>query len=172
MTETADELSAPLGQTEKRRRRRIRLPFTLLQALAVLLGLFLVVFAGFALFGDNPLGGEPIARIAINAGAKPDDKSGAAKPDAKHGATAEHGAAAPAKQDGGDRKTVTIIDGSSGARQEVAIGGGGSETAEPGAAAPAASQMPGVDPRLLEKSRYGMIPVMADGVKPFTAYAA
>ncbi|MDU6242183.1 MAG: divergent polysaccharide deacetylase family protein, partial [Bradyrhizobium sp.] len=45
MTETADELSAPLGQTEKRRRRRIRLPFTLLQALAVLLGLFLVVFA-------------------------------------------------------------------------------------------------------------------------------
>ena len=172
MTETSDELSAPLGQTEKRRRRRIRLPFTLLQALAVLLGLFLVVFAGFALFGDNPLGGEPIARIAINAGAKPDDKSGAAKPDAKHGATAEHGAAAPAKQDSGDRKTVTIIDGSSGARQEVAIGGGGSETAEPGAAAPTASQMPGVDPRLLEKSRYGMIPVMADGVKPFTAYAA
>ena len=29
-----------------------------------------------------------------------------------------------------------------------------------------------MDPRLLEKSRYGMIPVVADGLKPFTAYAA
>ena len=27
-------------------------------------------------------------------------------------------------------------------------------------------------PRLLEKSRYGMIPVVADGLKPFTVYAA
>lgn len=169
MTETADELSAPLGQTEKRRRRRIRLPITVLQALAIILGLFLVVFAGFALFSDNPLGGEPVARIAINDGIKPDDKA-AAKPEAKSEAKADHGAAAAAKPDGGERKTVTIIDGSSGARQEVAIGTAG-ETAEPGSAAQA-SQMPGVDPRLLEKSRYGMIPVMADGVKPFTAYAA
>ena len=32
--------------------------------------------------------------------------------------------------------------------------------------------MAGVDPRLLEKSRYGMIPVVADGLKPFTVYAA
>ncbi|BAM86447.1 conserved hypothetical protein [Bradyrhizobium oligotrophicum S58] len=168
MTETADELSAPLGQTEKRRRRRIRLPITVLQALAIILGLFLVVFVGFALFSDNPLGGEPVARVAINEGVKPDDKA-AVKPEAKSNANADHGAAA-AKQEGGERKTVTIIDGSSGARQEVAIGAGG-ETAEPGSAA-AASQMPGVDPRLLEKSRYGMIPVMADGVKPFTAYAA
>ncbi|GLH76834.1 hypothetical protein SSBR45G_17420 [Bradyrhizobium sp. SSBR45G] len=170
MTETADELSAPLGQTEKRRRRRLRLPFTALQALAMLLGLFLVVFAGFAMFSDNPLGGEPISRVAINDGAKPDDKT-AAKPETKPDAKPDHGAATAAKPEGGERKTVTIIDGSSGARQEVAIGGGGSDTAEPGSAAPA-SQMPGVDPRLLEKSRYGMIPVMADGLKPFTAYAA
>jgi polysaccharide deacetylase 2 family uncharacterized protein YibQ len=33
--------------------------------------------------------------------------------------------------------------------------------------------MAGIDQRLLEKSRYGMIPVVAaDGLKPFTAYAA
>jgi hypothetical protein len=32
--------------------------------------------------------------------------------------------------------------------------------------------MTGVDQRLLEKTRYGMIPVMADGLKPFTVYAA
>ncbi|CAL74371.1 conserved hypothetical protein [Bradyrhizobium sp. ORS 278] len=170
MTETADELSAPLGQTETRRRRRIRLPFTALQALAMVLGLILVVFAGFALFGDNPLGGEPVARVAINEGAKPGDKpDAAAKPDAKSDAKSEHGAAAAAKPDG-ERKTITIIDGSSGARQEVAIGAGGRDTPEPGAAP--ANPMPGVDPRLLEKSRYGMIPVMTDGLKSFTAYAA
>jgi polysaccharide deacetylase 2 family uncharacterized protein YibQ len=32
--------------------------------------------------------------------------------------------------------------------------------------------MPGIDARLLEKSRYGMIPVASDGLKPFIAYAA
>jgi uncharacterized protein len=32
--------------------------------------------------------------------------------------------------------------------------------------------MAGIDPRLLEKSRYGMIPVVSDGLKPFTVYAA
>ena len=165
MTETADELSAPLGQTEKRPRRRIRLPFTALQALAVLLGLFLAVFAGFALFGDDPLGGEPIARVSINDKAASNDKPAAAKPEAK----SEHGPGMAAKQESGDRKTVTIIDGSSGARQEVAIGGG--DAGDQGSAAPAAA-MTGVDPRLLEKSRYGMIPVAAEGLKSFSAYAA
>jgi polysaccharide deacetylase 2 family uncharacterized protein YibQ len=168
MTETADELSAPLGQTETHRKRRLRLPFTALQALAVLLGLFLVTFAGFAVFGDNPLGGEPVARVAINEGAKPADNNAraAAKPDGQ----SEHGTAPAAKQDAGaERKTVTIIDGSSGTRHEVPIGAGDADNAEPGA--PAAA-MAGVDPKLLEKSRYGMIPIAADGLKPFTAYAA
>jgi hypothetical protein len=32
--------------------------------------------------------------------------------------------------------------------------------------------MAGADPRLLEKTRYGMIPVAAENLKPFTAYAA
>ena len=67
----------------------------------------------------------------------------------------------------GEQRTVTIIDGSSGARHDVAIAGEGSEKAAN--AAPAV--MPGIDPRLLEKSRYGMIPMAADGLKPFTAYA-
>ena len=65
MAETADDLSTPLGQKTVRGKRRYRLPFTGIQALAVLLGLFLVTFVGFAIFNDNPLGGEPIARIAI-----------------------------------------------------------------------------------------------------------
>ena len=36
----------------------------------------------------------------------------------------------------------------------------------------AAVPMAGIDQRLLEKSRYGMIPMIADGLKPFTVYAA
>src|SRR6202012_4866544 len=32
--------------------------------------------------------------------------------------------------------------------------------------------MAGIDPRLLEKSRYGMIPVASDGLNPFPVYAA
>ena len=37
MTETADDLSAPLGQDKPRRKRRLRLPFTAMQAVAVML---------------------------------------------------------------------------------------------------------------------------------------
>jgi polysaccharide deacetylase 2 family uncharacterized protein YibQ len=160
MTETADELSAPLGQTETRRKRRFRLPFTGLQALAALLGLFLAVFAGFALFNDDPLGGEPVARIAITQGGKPVDSKPAEK--------SVRNAVAAKQEQGGERKTVTIIDGSSGARQEVPIGSGEADGDAMASAAPVA----GIDQRLLEKSRYGMIPVAADGLRSFTAYAA
>ncbi len=165
MAETADDLSTPLGQ-KMRGRRRYRLPFSGIQALAALLGLFLLAFAGFAIFSDNPLGGEPIAHVALRqpdqAGGKP---SPAASSPAPKSATTEAAT--------GERKTVTIIDGSSGARHDVTISGSGDipDTAEPGSAS-APTMMAGVDQRLLEKSRYGMIPVVADGLKPFTAYAA
>ena len=65
MAETADDLSTPLRQDKVRPKRRYRLPFTGTQALAMLLGLFLVVFVVFAIFNDDPLGGEPIAHIAL-----------------------------------------------------------------------------------------------------------
>jgi uncharacterized protein len=169
MAETADDLSTPLGQKTARRRRRFRVPFTGFQALAVLLGLFLAGFAGFALFNDNPLGGEPITRIAIRPSAPEAEKAAAAP-----AAASEHNATPAARQAAsGEQKTVTIIDGSSGARHDVQIGDG-ADKAESGAdkadAAPA--MMAGIDSRLLEKSRYGMIPVVADGLKPFTVYAA
>jgi polysaccharide deacetylase 2 family uncharacterized protein YibQ len=159
MTETADELSAPLGQKTERKKRRFRLPFTATQALAVLLGLFLVAFATVALFTDNPLGGEPIAHVALRKPMATDEK----QPD--------QATKSPARQaPSGDNKTVTIIDGSSGKRQDVMIGADGGDKA--GAEAAPAMAMAGIDARLLEKSRYGMIPVVADGLKPFTVYAA
>jgi len=162
MAETVDDLSTPLGQNIVRGKRRYRLPFTGIQALAVLLGLLLVTFVGYAIFNENPLGGEPIARIAIHPSA-PAAESTAAAP----AGGAEHGAKSVAKQAmPGEQKTVTIIDGSSGTRRDVPIGSGDAEAdAAPGMTA-------GIDPKLLEKSRYGMIPVVADGLKPFTVYAA
>ncbi len=165
MAETADDLSAPLGQEPVRRRRRFRLPFTGIQALAVLLGLFLATFAGFALFHDDPLGGEPVTRIAIRPPNPAEEKLAAAP-----ASGSEAGAKSAAKQAApSEQKTVTIIDGSSGARHDVAISG---EAPDKAAADGAPAMMAGIDPRLLEKSRYGMIPVVADGLKPFTVYAA
>ena len=168
MAETADDLSTPLGQTTPRRRRRYRLPFTGMQLLAVLLGLFLVAFVGFALFNDNPLGGEPIARVAISPPKPTDEKQAASAP-----AAAEHGAKSEAKHETpGEQKTVTIIDGSSGARHDVPIGSGDAPGKAGAGTDAAPAMMANIDPRLLEKSRYGMIPVVADGLKPFTVYAA
>ena len=166
MAETADDLSTPLGQNAVRKKRRFRLPFTGLQALALLLGLFLVTFAGFAIFHDNPLGGEPIARIALRQPAPAGDKPAAAS------STAAEPVAKPAARPAapGEQKTVTIIDGSSGARHDVVISGDAAATRTDAEAAPV--MMAGIDQRLLEKSRYGMIPVVSDGLKPFTVYAA
>jgi hypothetical protein len=165
MAEAADDLSTPLGQNTVRRKRRFRLPLTGLQMIAVLLGLFLVTFAGFAIFHDNPLGGEPIARIALRQPAPASEKTAASSPSASE--PVAKSAAKPAAP--GEQKTVTIIDGSSGARHDVVIAGDATDKAD-GEAAPAI--MAGIDERLLEKSRYGMIPAVSDGLKPFTVYAA
>jgi len=164
MAETADDLSAPLGQEPVRRKRRLRLPFTATQALAALLGLFLVSFAGFAIFSDNPLGGEPMVRIALPK-ATPGDTPATTLPGGPEPVAKSAARQAPASEP----RTITIIDGSSGARHDVPIGGDGADQA--GADAPPA-MMAGIDSRLLEQSRYGMIPAISGGLKPFTAYAA
>ena len=81
MAETADELSTPLGQqTERASRAGFACRSRRMQALAVLLGLFLVAFVGVALFNDNPLGGEPVARVALRKTPATDDKHAAAGP--------------------------------------------------------------------------------------------
>lgn len=156
-----DDLSAPLGQSKPRKRKlTLRMPVSAMQALAAVLGLFLAGFAGFALLNDNPLGGEPMVRVAIDPARLPAEVVTKTPEPAK----------AMAKADDGGRKTVTIIDGTSGERRDVQIGAG--EPAESGGAAPAPVRLAGIDSRLLESSRYGMIPIAAaDGLKPFKAYA-
>ncbi|MGT2439870.1 divergent polysaccharide deacetylase family protein [Bradyrhizobium betae] len=172
MTETADDLSAPLGQDKPRRKRRLRLPFTAMQALAAMLGLFLAAFAGFAIFNKDPLGGEPMTRLAIREPKATDEKPAAAG----HGQESKQNSKQEAKEapkQAGEQKTVTMIDGSTGTRHDVVIGGG--DSADKGEAAAANAPPPvmaGIDPKLLEKSRYGMIPVVAGDLKPFNVYAA
>ena len=159
---TTDDLSTPLGQ-DRPRKRRYRLPFTAPQALAVLFGLFLVTFLGFAIFNTNPMGGEPMAKVAYDPSALPGDKT-KPKPAMPMAQQQVPSAPVPATQ------TITIIDGSSGKRQDVMIGTGDTAAGEKlDVEAPPA--MAGINPKLLESSRYGMIPVAAEGMKPFRAYA-
>ncbi|MCR6733527.1 MAG: divergent polysaccharide deacetylase family protein [Afipia sp.] len=163
---TTDDLSAPLGQ-DRPRKRRYRLPFTAPQAIAALFGLFLAVFLGFAIFNHNPMGGEPLAKVAYDPATLPGEKTtqqpvGAAPVTPKD-------ASASAREPAGGQQTVTIIDGSSGARQSVIVGTG-ADTPVKADGPPAVTA--NINPKLLESSRYGMIPVTADGLKPFRAYAA
>ena len=163
---TTDDLSAPLGQ-DRPRKRRYRLPFSAPQAIAGACGLFLATFLGFAIFNNNPMGGEPLARVSYDPATLPGEKTAApANPVPPESMVAT----VAAKEAVAGRQTITIIDGSSGARQDVVIGTGVAET---GAKTDTQTAlMPGVNPKLLEPSRYGMIPVAAGGLKSFRAYAA
>ena len=65
----SDELNAPLGQDKRKGRcRSCRPPRP--QILAGVLGLFGIVVVAWALFVNDPLGGEPIAVVATGSPAK------------------------------------------------------------------------------------------------------
>ncbi len=87
MAVSADDLSAPLGQKPARKQRRFRLPFSGTQAAATALGLLVLGFAGVAIFHKDPLGGEPVARVAI----KPPETAAAQKPAATPPVEVKHG---------------------------------------------------------------------------------
>ena len=162
---TTDDLSAPLGQ-DRPRKRRYRLPFSAPQAIAGACGLFLVTFLGFAIFNNNPMGGEPLARVSYDPATLPGEKTAKSTSPAP---AAQKEAVAAAREPAAGQQTITIIDGSSGARQDVIVGTG---AADSGKAETQTTLMSGINPKLLEPSRYGMIPVAADGLKSFRAYAA
>ena len=165
-----DDLNAPLGQ--KPRKRLPKLPVGVPQLLAGLLGLFGLAVVVWALFGDDPLGGEPMAIVATvqtepgQAAIKGGDREhtrhdGEAGKAGKAGETATAAATKTEAPPPGS-KTITIIDGSSGKRRNIVI---------PGKAGEAAAQAP-ADHALLEMTRYGSIPkAVTGGVRPLTAYA-
>lgn len=113
-----DDLNAPLGQGQKPS-RRAALPLFLPRIVAGALALSLIGFVLWAATATDPFGGEPKASVAIEPGAAP----------AKPAATAP---AEPVKVEVRARPegpppgstTVTIIDGTSGKREDVTIPAG------------------------------------------------
>ena len=182
-----DDLSAPLGQQPEKRR------FSLLAALprmiasaatwtvAGALGAFLAVFLMWAALVDDPYGGEPIvvasadARAAVPAARRDEQPPTAPLKDGAPLAPKPDEAAAPAKTE--PAQTVTIIDGSSGKREEVQVGPGAGPGAGPGtapnaAASTAAKTAALIDTRLLETTRHGQIPqISSDGARPADVYS-
>ena len=163
---TGDDFDTPLGQHLKKR-RRLRVPITPAQVIAGGLALFLGVFVVWAVLGNNPFGGEPVALapINLNPGApaktsegQPPVKVVAANPDRNEGSTPVPPAAEQAKAPSGNPgKTITIIDGKTGARQEVSI---------------PANETPAEEQKFAEASPHGAIPkIAADGARPAEAFA-
>ena len=170
-----DELSAPLGKSAKKEQRRFRLPIRIPHMIAGLLGLFVLACTAWALMVDDPFGGEPIAVVAtgfdppksgpalpaVVSAQGPRSYDGPDAPASKQApaATPAQPAAAPLPAANPNTKTVTIIDGSTGKRQEVPISGARDIRAP-------------LEQRLLETSRHGAIPRIApDGARPAELYA-
>jgi len=170
-----DELSVPLGKSAKKEQRRFRLPIRIPHMIAGLLGLFVLACTAWALMVDDPFGGEPIAVVAtgfdppksgpalptVVSAQGPRSYDGPDAPASKQApaATPAQPAAAPLPAANPNTKTVTIIDGSTGKRQEVPISGARDIRAP-------------LEQRLLETSRHGAIPRIApDGARPAELYA-
>jgi polysaccharide deacetylase 2 family uncharacterized protein YibQ len=151
----ADELSAPLGQSKKR--RRLKMPPITSAVMVGVFGFFLAVFVLWAAVMKDPMGGEPMVVVALP------DLPAPTKPEAGADAKSSPEAAAPGQPAAAPAapgtQTITIIDGSSGKTQNVQV--------------PAANGgAPAVDSKLLETSRHGQIPrIGLDGTKAMTVYA-
>jgi uncharacterized protein len=197
----ADDLSAPLGQESKRRGISTAIIASLPRAIAVALATFLGAFVLWAIIADNPFGGEPMAVVQISPQAvvAPRIITGPAGRDAlvtpgpnRYDGPAEGSVtipvppapAAPVVTENpastGNNRTVTIIDGKTGARQEV-IPGPPEAPAESEAQRLAdASIAPDAQPaepkpndqKLVETTPQGPIPkIAANGMRPAEAYA-
>jgi hypothetical protein len=169
-----DDLSAPLGQNKKPRRR---LPVTITQALAGVLGLFAAIFVLWAALADNPFGGEPMVVVHADLQASapvPVKKAEVVRPPVPGDTAADRydgpvrsPATAPSGPPPGPppgSKVVNIIDGKSGASQVVVLPGSGGDKG-------AAAATP-VEQKFVETTQHGPIPRIADdGVRPLEAFA-
>jgi uncharacterized protein len=166
----ADDLSAPLGRRPRRRRVAIRIPVA--QIIAGVLMLFLGVFVLWAAVGDDPFGGEPMAVVPIPQQPAAADKTSAAPgaapvpgPQRYYGPKA---AQAPADQPkdavAPGTTTIDIINGTTGAREQVTIPAPTRDQEPPPGAA--------IDQKFIEMTPQGPLPkIAADGVRPADAFA-
>jgi polysaccharide deacetylase 2 family uncharacterized protein YibQ len=147
-----DDLTTPLGR--KKRKRRPKFAIAMPQLVAGVLGLSGLAVVGWAIFVNDPLGGEPVAVVAT---ALPGDKTGGEQHARHDGQSGGKPAAdkAPAKEAAvtppPGSKVITVIDGSSGKSKDVIIPG---DAEAKDAKAPA----PPVNRDLLDKTRHGNIP--------------
>jgi hypothetical protein len=179
---SADDLSAPLGRQPKKRRLSIKIPVA--QIIAGGLALFLGVFVLWAVVADDPFGGEPMAVVPANlrVTAKPADAAVAPKPLAAAEAPQPHDgptAATPAAAAPGsapvapaNTTTVTIIDGKTGAHQDVVVAAPQpAANASPAGDTAAPATVP-LDQKFAEITPHGPIPkIAADGTRPADAFA-
>ncbi|HLH89516.1 MAG TPA: divergent polysaccharide deacetylase family protein [Xanthobacteraceae bacterium] len=172
----ADDLSTPLGRHRTRKSSRLRALLPV--GIAGLLGAWLAVFVVWAAVVNDPNGGEPMVVVSTGPRAGPAVKKPDANTDPKAEPKAEpkadnkadtktdekptspqQAAVEPPKAPPNGMQSVTIINGSSGDRQEVLVPANG----EHGAV---------IDSKLLEKTRHGEVPrVSLDGARPLVAYA-
>jgi polysaccharide deacetylase 2 family uncharacterized protein YibQ len=151
-----DDLNTPLGQNKPKPRGGIGAP----QILAAVLACTGAVVAGWAALVKDPLGGEPVAIVS----AKPADEQAGRRHDgqASQPETPRTPVAAEKPSVPAGANTITIIDGSSGNRQEVIV---------PGKPDKRSSLAP-AEQNLLEPSKYGPIPkIGADGARAAQVYA-
>jgi polysaccharide deacetylase 2 family uncharacterized protein YibQ len=185
-----DELSAPLGQGPGRKRRTV--PKIVPTLITGLLGAIVLGFAAWTALVDDPLGGEPVVVVSATPSApeKPKAAPAAASAGSEAAATVTKAetsiAAAPAAPTvPPGAKTITIIDGMSGKREQVVVGSDSEaktvtaptvrDVAAPAGAkstATANAKTTALDDRLVETSRHGTIPkVAADGTRAAEIYA-
>jgi len=126
---TADDLSAPLGQGTGTKQRRVHRTSLYWAAIAVL-GSLALVFAAWVMIADDPFGGEPVAiapaaPVLASSGNKPElTGANVVEPAASDSRNLPLGP--PTYPTAGPpplSRTVTIIDGTSGKRQEIVIPG-------------------------------------------------
>lgn len=162
---TADDLSTPLGQAPARRQRRI--PVSAAQMVAGALALFFVVFVGWAIIGDDPYGGEPMTAVPVDLHVPATSKKAEPPPMTPTGepaAAADGQAKIVPAIPGMSGKTVTIIDGKTGARQEVVVPPTGNSAG--------IAEIGGEQQKFYETTSHGPIPKIAvDGERPMEAFA-
>jgi len=165
--EQTDDLSKPLGKKKPKRRSFVVPPWIVSRSIAGVLGFCVLVLAGWIMFVDEPYGGEPMTIVSADTRTAPAGKAGA-----KPGDAAKGDATAPAASGEGEKRgeTVTIIDGSTGKRQEITVSPPGTKDAKP--TRPDTRSDLRIDPRLIETTRHGGIPKIAiDGTRAAEVYA-
>jgi hypothetical protein len=150
---TTDDLGTPLDSGRNHRSGKRR-SVSLLPLIAGALGAIILVGLLWIAFVDDPLGGEPVAVVAIEA---PDAR---ATPSDRPPETAGSPPQKPAEQ---SSRTVTIIDGKSGARTEVPVD-------DPQGSAKGPAEL--LDARIVESSPHGPIPrIGPDGLRALDVFA-